>query len=389
MDNTTMETQKQMSRNKLGYIRHGDVKIVPIKRSSDWLPPESDSIFLNTGAAISYVVPIHARTGSLVDPLEDLTDEQKDKVARELGLEGREDLNVRKPVKENFWINRSVMIDKNGLFLNLNDVGDFIKFKILQANKSYIAPSWSDRYENGEYKFAIVFEEEQHKLKLSEFDTKKEAYMQFGRIDGSSKKMADFLWIYYLVEPKSKRLPLNPSMEYMKSTIGSIIEESPGRFLSILTDPHFETKVIIQKAMNNGLIHRDGMSFRIFNENMQLNSLDELVSFLEDERNNTVRLSLIGKIEILEKGGGDKDPNKLASEPLSNDDEKDVLRKQNEELAKKLADIEKKLAAMDTSGKKSDKKQTQAKKTGKVQAKEDHNVKEVGMKKDDDDKKDD
>jgi len=365
--------EQQKTGNKLGYIRHGKVKIVPIKRSSDWLPPDSDSAFLNTGATVSYVVPLHARTGSIVDPLEDLTDEQKDKVARELGLESREELNPRRKPSENFWLNRNVVIDKNGLFLDLTDVGDFIKFKILQSNKEYIAPSWSDRYERGEYKFAIVFEEEQYKLKLNEIDSKREAYMQFGKIDGSSKKMADFLWIYYLVEPKSKRLPNNPSMEYMKSTIGTIIEESPGKFLSILTDPHFETKVIIQKAMNHGLIHRDGMSFRIFNENMQLNSLDELVNFLEDERNNTIRLSLIGKTEMLESGVSEsKDETKMASQTKEYDDEREKLQQQNDELKKKLEELEKKIGGV------TDKKKP-IKRTAKpkVEARKDDNVKEV------------
>lgn len=378
-----MEQQKKG--HKLGYIRHGKVKIVPIKRSSDWLPPESDSAFLNTGATISYVVPIHARTGSLVDPLEGLTDEQRDKVAHELALESKDDLNPRRKPNENFWINRSVVIDRNGLFLDLTNIGDFINFKILQCNKEYIAPSWSERYDRGTYKFAIVFEEEQYKLKLSEIDSKKEAYMQFGKIEGSSKKMSDFLWIYYLVEPKAKRLPSNPSLEYMKSAIGTIIEESPGKFLSILTDGHFETKVIIQKAMNNGLIHRDGMSFRIFNENLQLNSLDELVSFLEDEKNNSIRLSLIGKVEIIESGVKDsRDDTLMVSETKEYDDAREKLQGENDELKKRLKELEEKIAGV------TDTKKTTTKsvRKPKVQAKKDDNAKEVKPKADKDEKTD-
>jgi hypothetical protein len=285
-----------------GYLRTGKVKVEPIKRSSDWLPAESDSAFMNTGAKIEYVVPRLQRSGQLLDPLGDLSNEDKEKVARELGFKNADDLNINKKEKDNFWINRAVFIDKNGKFLDLSNIGDFISYKILEVNLETIAPSFTDRYEKGTYKFALVFEEEEDKLKNTKVDAKKDAYMLFGKIDGSAKKMSDFLWIYYLTDKEAKRLPNNPSVDYLRGEIGRIIEERTGTFLGIMTDPEFESKVLIQKSINNGFIHRDGQTFTIFGEPTSKNTLEGLINYLKDERNNNIRLSLIGKLEALDAG---------------------------------------------------------------------------------------
>jgi hypothetical protein len=70
-----------------------------------------------------------------------------------------------------------------------------------------------------------------------------------------------------------------------------------------MSDQHFETKALIQKAINIGLIQRDGSMFRVFGESSSSNTLDGLINFLLDERNNNIRISLIGKIEDFENAG--------------------------------------------------------------------------------------
>lgn len=319
-----------------GYIRNGIVKVLPVKRSSDWLPENSDSAFMNTGAKIEYVIPRNQRTGNLVDPLADLTDEEKNKIARELGLKDGGDLNVMKtPEKLNFWINKHVFIDKNGLHLNLSEVGDFIKYKIFETNLEYIAPSWEERYNKGTYKFALVFEEEESKLRNSKIDTKKEAYMMFGKMDGSVRKLSDFLWIYYLTSKDGKRLPINPTLDYLRDEVGRIVDEKPGEFMAIMSDPSFETKALIQKAVNLGLIARSGMAFTIFGE-PRSNTLDELIAFLGDDRNNNVRLSLIGKIEAAEKGKISEVRKETAEAKIETTEK----RKEVEELMQKFEKLE-------------------------------------------------
>lgn len=299
-----METfmTESLTKRKRGYLRNGTVKVLPVKRSSDWLQENSDSAFMNSGAKIEYVVPRHQRTGQLIDPLSDLTDTEKDTVARQLGFKDGQSLNINIiPEKNNFWINKPVNIDRNGKFLDLSNVGDFILYKILEVNLEAIAPSWEERFDKGTYKFAFVFEAEEAKLKNVKIDTKKEAYMQFGRIDGSVKKLSNFMWIYYLTNKEGKRLPNNPDLDFLRGEVGRIIEEKPGEFLAIITDPDFETKALIQKAINHGLIQREGMMFKVFGEDIK-NTLEGLINYLKDERNNNVRISLIGKIENNERG---------------------------------------------------------------------------------------
>ncbi len=197
--------QEVLTRRRRGYIRSGRVKVVPIKRTSDWLPENSDSAFMNTGAKVEYVVPRLARSGQLLDPLADLTDDQKEKLAREVGFKDASSLNIMKQGKENYWNNKVVMLDKNGKYLELANPSDFIAYKILEVNLDMIAPTWEERYNKGTYKFALVFEEEESKLQNKQIDIKKEAYMMFGKIDGNIKKLSDVLWIYYLLNKEGKR----------------------------------------------------------------------------------------------------------------------------------------------------------------------------------------
>jgi hypothetical protein len=121
--------------------------------------------------------------------------------------------------------------------------------------------------------------------------------MMFGKIDGSIKKLSDVLWIYYLLNKEGKRLPNNPTLDYLRGEVGRLIDEKPGDFLAIVTDPNFETKALIQRAINLGLIQRDGMTFKVFNEESSKNTLDGLIGWLLDDRNNNVRIAMIGKIE--------------------------------------------------------------------------------------------
>jgi len=378
----TLMTETLKARRK-GYIRFGKVRVEPIKRSSDWLPGESDSAFMNTGAKIEYVVPRLQRSGQLLDPLEDLTMEQKDSVARELGYKSADDLNVNKKDKENFWVNRPVFIDKNGKFLDLSNIGDFISYKILEVNYDTIAPSFEERYNKGTFKFALVFEEEKAKMGNSKIDAKKSAYMLFGKIDGSAKKMADFMWIYYLTDKEAKRLPNNPSIDYLRGEIGRVIEEKTGTFLSIMSDESFEDKVLIQKSINNALITRDGQMFTVFGEPTSKNTLEGLIGYLKDERNNNIRLSLLGKLDAIENQfvkevkdsikpeKGVVDPStdflsrleqieSLSKETLEKNNElleKNVeLAKQNEELQNKLRVIEEQRNSMTTDDKVVEKK---------------------------------
>jgi len=297
----TLTTEQETKINT--YIRTGKIRVEPIRRSSDWLLPESDSAFMNAGAKQEYVVPNSLRTGALIDPLWDLTQEQLTEVTTQLGFKNNDALNVNKPNKENYWINRPVILDRYGKHLYLSNISDFIAYRILKVNTDYIAPSYEERYNKGTYKFALVSENEESKLKISKVDIKKEAWMLFGKIDGSARKMADFLWIYFLlnVDKEAKRPPNNPSIEYCKAEVGRIIDEKVGMFLQIMTDPEFETKALIQRGINNGLIHRDGMTFTVFGETSSKSNLEGLIGYLKDERNNNIRLSLIGKLQVIEE----------------------------------------------------------------------------------------
>ncbi|NJO07982.1 MAG: glycosyltransferase family 9 protein [Chloroflexaceae bacterium] len=93
-------------------------------------------------------------------------------------------------------------LDRNGRHMNLNNTKDFIDFLVLRANSHLIAPSWAERYDSGEYKFAIVFESENLKTEVSKVDEKKKAYAYLGK-NRSQRNPDDRLFVSVL--PASQR----------------------------------------------------------------------------------------------------------------------------------------------------------------------------------------
>lgn len=80
-----------------------------------------------------FTVPIIGSTGSLKNVL---TNEEKVFFENALGI----NLSVHNK-KDNYWENFKVRLTKNDNFLDLSNVEDYLKYKVLLANTQFICPS--------------------------------------------------------------------------------------------------------------------------------------------------------------------------------------------------------------------------------------------------------
>ena len=207
------------------------------------------------GATRTFVVP-KLSSGMFVNVL---TDNEKAYLEEVMGLEYNA-LSVYKKV-DNFWddsnengINK-VRLTKQDNYFNLSSPEDYIRYKILLANKDYIAPSMQALQDTPKatYQFVIIAEGEETRIARHNMSTTMLCYKEFGKIED------DVDTLRTIVETVSgKPLAVNTKLEFLQTKANELIQADGKLFLKIITDPLLPTKVLIKKAINSGLISNRG-----------------------------------------------------------------------------------------------------------------------------------
>jgi len=241
-----------MSRSQ--FLENRKVILKPIVKPGGMNPTGHDGEFMYTGTQIQFVLPYNVRKGRLESIL---SPEVQEFFEKELDT----DLNIHKKT-DNFWFNFRINIRKddklmqNGLVLDLSDPIDNLRYKLLKIQPA-VAASWSDRFKRGEYRFALVDENELDEGRAKIADRKKEAYMFLGKVEGSKKKMVDFLRVY------GKHPQKDATLEFLKGEIDKIIEEPKelDQMLKVIKDPDYEMKLFLEDAVDAGAITKKSRKY--------------------------------------------------------------------------------------------------------------------------------
>lgn len=197
-----------------------------------------------------YVVP-KLRSGAYVNVL---TDAEKSFLEEIMGLEYNA-LSIFKKEK-NFWDEARVRLTKSDNYLQLSDPDDYIKYKILLANKDFIAPSLQALQDNPKatYQFVIISEGEESKTAKDTMSTTMKCYKEYGKIEN------DVDTLRVIIETIDGRPTAATSkLEFLQGKINDLIQANSKLFLKIITDPYLSTKVLIKKCVEAGIIaNRDG-----------------------------------------------------------------------------------------------------------------------------------
>jgi hypothetical protein len=267
-----------------------------------------DGEFLYDGAKKSYSVPKNANN-AYVDPLKHLSVDEKKSVAEALSVELK-DLNINNP--KCYWYMRFVSLERDERKLDLSNLNDYITWCILKSNTTRIAQNWKERLSSAEYEYVLVSENDEVSEKVSKVSDNKKAYMLFGKIEENPSKMRDFLFAYYLEEKAVKKLPANASKNELIAEVGNVLEKDAVKFIKILEDVHFQTKVLIMKSLMNGSMYKEGYNYGLPGLGI-IGTIEEMMSFLEDKVNNQERIRLTVLVEQ-EEGAEFKEEKKIEKE---------------------------------------------------------------------------
>ena len=182
-----------------------------------------------------------------------LTDNEKAFLEEALGLEIN-GLSVYNK-NDNYWDNYLIKLSKQDTILDLSNPEDYIKYKVLLANKDTVAPSMKSlkEFKKATYEYVIMEPNEEFTDSRNRVNNTMKCYEEFGAI----KDKFDVLKC--IIETIDGRpIAANTKIEFLQAKATDLIAANPKTFLDTITDPLLNTKVLIKRAVEGGFISKRG-----------------------------------------------------------------------------------------------------------------------------------
>ena len=251
-------------------------------------------------ATRTFVVP-RLSSGMFVNVL---TDSEKAFLEEIMGLEYNA-LSIYKKV-DNFWDDSNengisrVRLTKQDNYFNLADPEDYIRYKILLANKDFIAPSLEalEDAPKMSYQFVIISEGAETKSAKDNMSATMKCYKEFGKIED------DIDILRTIVETIDGR-PTAPTvkLEFLQTKANQLIQADSKLFLKVITDPMLSTKVLIKKSIEAGLIANRGNYLYLRSdstplcENNEEPTLNIAAKYLNSPKHQDIKFTLEAKLK--------------------------------------------------------------------------------------------
>jgi hypothetical protein len=195
-----------------------------------------------------------------------------------------------------FWTNHYVSLFKDDNKFDLSNPMDYISYKILLFCKDDIAQSWKERNLKQTYQFVITSGEEEMTEKKVGFDNKKEAFKLYGKIEEDKDKLIGVLTLL-----TNKPISKETSLKWLQTKVEEFIDTKPESFVSLIKDKSLETKLLINLAIDKGIIIKNSNKYSTVDgldlcENSQIPTFENAVAYLDNVKHQDVRSLVEAKI---------------------------------------------------------------------------------------------
>lgn len=257
------------------------------------------------GASRTFVVP--RRKGGLFVNV--LTNQEKDFLENIMGLEP-DAMSIYKK-QDNFWDDSNpngvniVKLEKQDNYLNLESPTDYIKYKILLANKDFICKSLQELKDRPKstYQFVIITEEGQVEMDNLNMTTTMRCYKEFGKIETNIDVLS------LIIEQMTGKpfVSGRSKLIYLQTKVNELIQGNPKMFLNIVTDPYLLTYVLIKKAIEHGVIVKRNDLLYYKKDNTPLCEIGEestksiSAKYLNSPKHQELRFAIEAEIKAIEK----------------------------------------------------------------------------------------
>ena len=201
--------------------------------------------------------------------------------------------------KDNYWFNRMVKLRKQDNYFDLSIPEEYINYKILLANKDYIAPSLEayEKEPKETYEYYIVEEGSASKAASKKANRTYECYVEYGGIRDNWDKLR-----IIVEELTGKAITAKQKIEYLQEQVYELISTEPQRFLDAVRDEYLETKILLKKAIDAGIVYRRSEYYFLRDNNEPLcnpnedSTFDNAARFLALPKNQELRFAIEAKV---------------------------------------------------------------------------------------------
>lgn len=157
--------------------------------------------------------------------------------------------------EDNYWENLMVRLGKEDTILDLSVPTDYIKYKVLLANKDLICPSMKDLEEKPKatYQYVMVADTDVFNEASNRTTNKMKCYEELGRIRDDKDAMRCVIQTI-----AGRQVDINSKVEFMRDRLVDMIDSNPKRFLNVVTDPLLQIKVTLMRAVEEKAVSKRG-----------------------------------------------------------------------------------------------------------------------------------
>jgi len=202
------------------------------------------------------------------------------------------------PNKEDGYFQRfKVRIGKTGKPLDLSKPIDFIEYKVLLSYTDKVSPDIFTTPTKRTYDYEVVREKDITQKATKRLNYNRESYKILGKIEDSAERLAG---AYRSLT--GRKVSKESDKEWLVTQVGDLIEKDAKRFVDVLTDPLYETKLFIEQAIDHGAIKKTkGLYYtdagmELSNEGESPTLMNAIV-FLDSVENQDLRLAIELKLK--------------------------------------------------------------------------------------------
>ena len=294
------ENKKQTTDNAEGLINCLVNKKVTVK----YLPKPSNLIRdpkhvlangLAEGAKHEYVTPMLQSNGKYCNVL---TNDEKDYLEYIMGMD-KNALSIYRTTN-NFWDDFKVTLTKEDTVLDLSVPMDFIKYKVLKANKEFIAESLQALEDKPKqtYRFVLVMDDEVEDAGVKKLNNSMEAYFLLGNYKNDKDTLITLLEML-----EGRTVNGNVKIETLLSRLYEYITSDVKLFLKFIKDPLLSVKVLIRRCVAEKLILKRGNYYYLASDNSPLcddnaePTINVAAAYLAHPKRSDLKYTLEGKLK--------------------------------------------------------------------------------------------
>lgn len=157
--------------------------------------------------------------------------------------------------ENNYWKNYKVSLGKSDTYLDLSIPEDYIKYKVLLANSTLVAPNLEALSSSPKetYIFVLKSQEEELKITNENMSASMEASMLVGTIIDNKEKLRA---VAELVS--GKILARTTKLDYIRAEVFKQMNANPKLVIQVIKDKFFETKILIRNCVEYGVVRKRG-----------------------------------------------------------------------------------------------------------------------------------